>query len=70
MKRKLLSAEYAAMDDHSLLVSLCVSHDDLKEHFENHLAHHWKISCLAFAAALSGIVSFGSSLILFLIKGG
>ena len=68
--RKILSAEYNVTPDHDLLVRLCVSHDDLKIEFSNHLHKHWQISVLALSAALSGIASFVVGIILLIVKFG
>ena len=68
MKRKVLPVEYSAMDDHSLLVALCISHDELKEKVENHLEHSWKILCLAVGAILTGSASLFVGLLLLIVK--
>jgi hypothetical protein len=66
--RKILSAEYNTMSDHDLLVRLCVSHDDLKIEFSNHLHKHWQITVLALSAALTGTASFVVGIILLIAK--
>lgn len=66
--RKVLSAEYNITPDHDLLVRLCVSHDDLKIEFTNHLHKHWQITVLALTAAVTGMSSFVVGIILLIAK--
>jgi len=70
MERKIFPGEYHAMQDHDLLVTLCIKHDSLEKHFDNHLQHHFRITVVALSAALMGLASFVSGLILLLVKFG
>lgn len=56
-------------DDHDSIVENTVLLKQLIKNFENHLAHHWRITCIALGAGLIGALNMAIGLILISIKG-
>jgi len=54
--------------DHDLLICIEQKIKFLQNQFENHLKHHFIITVLALSAALTGVGSVVTGILLFLIK--
>lgn len=54
--------------DHDILIEVRTIVTLLSSHFNNHLKHHWAVTIAALSAAVMGLVSFITGLIMFLIS--